>query len=430
MPEVGHPQNLHVAPVLHTLRNGLRLVLLPMPWRSTASLSVYVRAGSLHEPARLSGISHVVEHMAFKGTATRNCQRINLDAEQLGAEVNAHTDKDHTAFHIEGLARDVPAFVAQLADIVQHSRFPARELVREQAVILQEFAEVEEDPTAIVFQLIDSASYGRHAAARPVIGRRASVKALRRQDLMQYVQAHYTGHNLVVAAAGPIQPASLLAAVRAGFGALAPGQANCVPTPPWRGGLRVRHLHGSAQCHVAIAFEAPALADASHTAWVLAAAVLGEGMSSPLMDRVRERLGLAYHAGCAADILPHAGQFVIEAATAPTQAAALLAEISRLLAQHARRIDDAALARARHQIEVRMLRALEHPARGLESAAQDLFTFGRLRDPRQTLQQLQALDGEAVRAVFKRMCGQRAAVALVGNVPAAVCDGTTALFGV
>ena len=90
---------------LATLANGLRVVAIDMPWRATVSLSIFIRTGSLHESARLNGISHVVEHMAFKGTATRDCQRINLDAERLGAEVNAHTDKDHTAFHYRRAAR-------------------------------------------------------------------------------------------------------------------------------------------------------------------------------------------------------------------------------------------------------------------------------------------------------------------------------------
>jgi len=120
---------------LATLPNGLRTVTIPMPWRETLSLSVFIRTGSLHESARLNGISHVVEHMAFKGTGNRDCQRINLDAEALGAEVNAHTDKDHTAFHIEGLPGDLPAFVEWLADIVLNSSFPAEELERERRVI-------------------------------------------------------------------------------------------------------------------------------------------------------------------------------------------------------------------------------------------------------------------------------------------------------
>ena len=429
LPQPPRPERpRRAAPVLLTLASGLRAVALPMPWRETASLSVFVRTGSLHEPRRHSGISHVVEHMAFKGTATRDCQRINLDAERLGAEVNAHTDKDHTAFHIEGLARDLSAFVAQMADIVLHSRFPADELAREQDVILQEFNEVEEDPSAVAFQLLDRACYGTHAAGQPVIGRRASVQRLASSDLLQYVRAQYTAANLVVAAAGPVVPKDFFRAVTAAFGALPPGQDNRAPPAAWLGGLRARRMAGSSQCHLALAFEAPPLADAAHAAAVLAAAVLGEGMSSPLLDRLRERMGLAYYAACSADILPHAGQFVIEAATAPGHAEALLIEIDRLLAEHARRIDPLALSRARNQIEVRTLRGLEHPARSLEAAAQDLYTFGRLRDPCDTLRQMQAVSAAEVQAVFRRLRRQTAACALVGSVPAKARARAQALF--
>src|SRR4051812_40087901 len=99
------------APLVHTLANGARVLLIDMPHLGSASVSVFVRSGSLHETARQNGINHVAEHMAFKGTLTRDAKRINLDAERLGAEVNAHTDKDHTAFHMSGLARHAPDFV-------------------------------------------------------------------------------------------------------------------------------------------------------------------------------------------------------------------------------------------------------------------------------------------------------------------------------
>src|SRR5258705_2917526 len=132
--------------VLTTLDNGVRVVVLPLPHLATASVSVFVRSGSQHESKRLNGISHVIEHMAFKGTRTRDCQQINLDAERLGAEVNAHTDKDHTAFHMRGHARDAETFIGMLGDIVQHSIFPDDELARERQVLLQEYAEDEDDP--------------------------------------------------------------------------------------------------------------------------------------------------------------------------------------------------------------------------------------------------------------------------------------------
>ena len=411
-----------------TLPNGLRAVAIAMPWRETVSLSVFIRTGSLHEPRRLNGISHVVEHMAFKGTTTRDCQRINLDAEWLGAEVNAHTDRDHTAFHIEGLARDLGVFVPLLADIVLNSTFPADELERERQVILHEFTEVEEDPTAMAFQLFDRACYGLHPAGQPVIGNRANLQRFTRDDLLGYVKSQYTAGNVVVAVAGPMPVQPFVQAVEAAFGGMAGGTQNTVAAPAWQGGLKLRRMAGSSQCHAVLGFAAPALDDDAHLAHVLAAALLGEGMSSPLLDEIRERRGLAYYAACSADILPLAGQFVIEAATAPAQAEEFFVAVARLLRQQAEHTDAVGLERARNQITVRTLRALESPTRRLEAAAQDLFTFGHLRDPHAWLARLQAVSAEQVRAVFQHLLAGRAAVALAGSVPARAREQAEALF--
>jgi predicted Zn-dependent peptidase len=413
---------------LATLPNGLRAVTIAMPWRETVSLSVFIRTGSLHETRRLNGISHVVEHMAFKGTASRDCQRINLDAERLGAEVNAHTDKDHTAFHIEGLARDLAAFVGQLADIVLNSSFPADELERERQVILHEFTEVDEDPSAMAFQLFDRACYGMHPAGQPVIGNRANLQRFTRDDLLGYVQSQYSAANVVVAAAGPVPVEPFLRAVEAAFGGMPRGTDNGVPALAWQGGLKLRRMAGSSQCHAVLGFETPTLADETHLPCVLAAALLGEGMSSPLLDEIRERRGLAYYVACSADVLPLTGQFVIEAATAPAQAEEFFVEVARLLRQHADGTDAVGLERARNQLAVRTLRGLEQPARRLEAAVQDLFTFGRVRDPRDWLARLQTVPAQEVRAVFARMLTSPAAIALAGSVPARARERATALF--
>ena len=415
-------------PHLATLPNGLRAVVIPMPWRQTVSLSVFIRTGSLHEPRLLNGISHVVEHMAFKGTLERDCQRINLDAERLGAEVNAHTDKDHTAFHIEGLARDLPTFVSLLADIVLNSNFPADELERERQVILHEFTEFDEDPAAMAFQLFDRACYGMHPAGRPVIGNRANLQRFTRADLLDYVQRQYTATNVVVAAAGPIDAEAFTRAVEAAFGAMPRGADNAVPAPTWQGGLKLRRMAGSSQCQAVLGFEAPTLADDAHLPYVLAAALLGEGMSSPLLDEIRERRGLAYYVACSADVLPLTGQFVIEAATAPAQAEEFFVEVARLLRAQTDTTDAVGLARARNQLAVRALRALEQPSRRLEAAAQDLFTFGRVRDAEEGVARLQAVTAQQVRAVFAQMLASPAAVALAGSVPARARERAGALF--
>ena len=429
-------------PWFSTLTNGLRLVAIPMPWRATVSLSVFVRTGSLHEHLpRLNGISHVVEHMAFKGTATRDCQRINLDAEALGADVNAHTDKDHTAFHIEGLPEDLPAFVDLLADIVLNPSFPEEELARELRVIEQEYNEYEEDPSALAFRLFDQACYGSsHPAGRPIIGTRANIRRFKRRDLLDYVGRQYSACNVVIGVAGPLDARRFEALQRqietqTGFGAMPAGTPNLIEQPAWQGGLKARRLAGSGQTQLVLGFAAPALpeGEARTLPHVLAAALLGEGMSSPLLDEIRERRGLAYNAGCAADIWPHGGQFVIDAATSPEQAVELLEAVHALLRRHADGADqEVALERARRQLRVRALRGLEQPSRRLEAAAQDLFSFGRLRDTQDWLRHLDAVTPAQVRAVFEAMQEQdraRPALALAGSVPAKARERAAALFG-
>src|SRR5438552_2664010 len=299
-----------------TLPNGARVVAIRLPHLASASVSVFVRAGSQHESARINGISHFVEHMAFKGTATRDCQRINLDAERLGAEVNAHTDKDHTAFHMRGLARDAGAFVRMLGDIVRNSCFPEAELERERQVILHEFIDDEDDGLSTAYKLFDKACFGTHPLAQPVIGTRRAIQRIARNDLLDYVQRQYGAANVVV--------------------------------------------------------------------------------------------------GVAANSLQHLDEFFTAA--------------MRLLREHAEGIDEDSLQRARNQITVRSLHAQERAYRRLEDAAQDLFTFGRVRSRAEILEQVQAVSAEQVRDAFAQMLAVPASVAIAGKVDKAAKDRCLELF--
>ena len=192
--------------LLATLGNGVRVVAIPLPHLESASVSVFVHSGSAGESRKESGISHFIEHMAFKGTSSRSCQQINLDAEQLGADVNAHTDKDHTAFHMRGMARDAGDFVRMLGDIVLNASFPEAELERERQVLLQEYIEDEEDPISTAFKLFDRLSFGSHPAGLPVIGLKGNIGRFSRDDLLGFVESRYVGANVVVGAAGGIDP--------------------------------------------------------------------------------------------------------------------------------------------------------------------------------------------------------------------------------
>ncbi|MFO1329479.1 MAG: pitrilysin family protein [Rubrivivax sp.] len=406
------------APLLHALPGGARLLVVPMPQLSTVTVGVFVSCGSQHEGARESGIGHAIEHMVFKGTASRDARRINLDAERLGAEVNAHTDKDHTAFHMRGLPQHTGDFVAMLAELVIAPTFPADELEREREVLLHEFTEDDDDPLSTAFKLFDKGCWGTHPMAQPVIGSRRNLERFTRDELVQWVRRHYVAGRTVVGVAGPVDPDTVRRQVEAAFAAMPQGDGVVLEPPRWQGGVLSKRLEGCSQAHLVLGFPAAAREADDPTA-AMAAALLGEGMSSPLLDRLRERRGLAYYAACSADVLALAGQFVIELSTSPAQLDPSLRELQQLLHDHAERIDPVDLERARNQLAVRQLRALERPLRRLEDAALELFAFGRLRPPAEALQRLLAVDEAALRAQFGRMLDAGAALALAGQLPRA-----------
>jgi predicted Zn-dependent peptidase len=399
-----------------TLGNGVRVVVLRLPHVATAAVSVFVRSGSQHESRRNSGISHFIEHMAFKGTQSRDCQQINLDAERLGAEVNAHTDKSHTAFHMRGLARDAGAFLQMLGDIVRRSTFPEAELERERQVILHEYAEDEDDALSTAFKLFDEACYGGHAVARPVIGSRTNIRRFTRAELATYVSQRYSGANVVVGIAGNVDTDHVTAEAAAAFGDMPYGSDNLVAAPDYLGGIRSRRIPGGSQVHVVLGFPIPGLLGAYQRA-IVAAALFGEGMSSPLLDQIRERRGLVYHADCSADVTDLCGQLVIEATTMPEHLDEYFAAVTGLLHEHAATTDRVGLERARNQIMVRSLCAQEVPSQRLEYAALDLFTFGRVRTREELMAGIAAVTPVQVRAAFVQMLGAGAAVALAGKVP-------------
>jgi len=419
------------AAVLRQLANGVQLLVLPLPHLATACVSVFVRAGSAHESRRLNGVSHFVEHMVFKGSTTRDARQINLDAERLGCEVDAHTDKDHTAFHLRGMAQHAGEFLRQLGDLLAAPGFPEAELERERQVLLHEHTEVDEDPMATAYRLFDRACFGNHAAAQPVIGTRRNIASLTRADLAGWVRRRYGGANVVVGVAGAVDVDAVLRDAEAAFGALAPGEPTPLTAPLWHGGFGSRRLAGSGQTHLVLGFPLPALADsdaAGDPTGEVAAALFGEGMSSPLMERIREQRGLVYYAACAADVGMAGAQFVIEASTAPQTLPEVLQETLKLLAEQAAAVAPTELERARNQIAVRWLRAHESPTRRLEESALAMFAHGRLPQPAERMARLQALQVEDLRAAYERMLSAPPALALVGRLPAGAVEQARGLL--
>jgi predicted Zn-dependent peptidase len=295
-------------------------------------------------------------------------------------------------------------------------------------VILQEFAEDEDDAFSTAFKLFDKMCFGAHPLAQPVIGSRRNIARFTRDELLGYVQRQYTGPNVVVAAAGAIDAGQVIEAAAAAFGALPPGERNADEPPAYHGGFAARRQPGVSQTHVVLGFPLPGTREAGHEVGIVAAALFGEGMSSPLMDEIRERRGLAYYVACSADLNDLAGQFVVEASMAPERAEEYTAEVVRLLREHADAVDPVGLERARNQIAVRRLEVQERPFRLLEEAAQDVFVHGQLRAPAERLAAVEAVQAGQVQACFRQMLRAAPAVGVAGDVRRATAERLKALL--
>jgi predicted Zn-dependent peptidase len=413
--------------VLHTLPNGVRLLALPMPHVQSASVGVFLRVGSRDETPVTNGISHVLEHMAFKGTTTRSVQAINLDAERLGADVNAFTGKDTTGYFMTGLGRHAEQLTRMTADIVLNSTFPDVELQRELDVIRQEAIEYEEDPQDCSSELLDRAIWGDDPMGMPVIGTVANIEGFTRQDLVRHVQSHYVAGKTVVVAAGNVDVDAWLALAGELFAAMPasadlPASRAPSPTPAtYVGQPLARRFTQVSQVFLNIAFPlAPARPDEmSQQRWrlaaTLAANLFGGGMSAPLVDTVREQLGLAYTAHSTMDSGDVWASFVVHAVTTPDKLEALVTATGDLLRAQAAGIDPVHLERAKNQLTVSRVRSAERTYATMEQAVEEVFASGTVTPMAEAIAMIEDIGAEEVRAVFERMLASPPSLAVTGK---------------
>ena len=413
------------SPILRTLPNGVRLLALPMPHVQSVSVGVFLRVGSRDETPATNGISHVLEHMAFKGTITRSVQAINLDAERLGADVNAYTGKDSTGYFMTGLGEHAQQLLGMTADIVLHSTFPEIELQRELEVIRQEAIEYDEDPDDSSNDLLDRAIWGAHPMGMPVIGTVENIEGFTRDDLVRHVRQHYVADNTVVVAAGHFDIDAWMGLAEDLFTEMPASADSARSHPPvpgaYAGQAVARRFTQVSQVFLNIAYPLmPTGTDGLPSQRLrltaaLAANLFGGGMSAPLVDTVRERLGLAYTADANLDSGDNWLNFLVHAVTTPDKVEALVQATGELLHAQTATIDPVHLERAKNQLTVSFVRASERPFAMMERAVEELWASGTVTLLAETSALIDDIRSEEVRDVFVRMLAHAPALSITGK---------------
>lgn len=397
-----------------TLPNGLRVVSDRMAQLETTSLGVWVAAGARHETERETGISHLLEHMAFKGTARRTARAIAEEIEAVGGELNAATGLEHTAYFARVLKGDEGTALDILADILLHSSFDPAELDREREVILQEMAMIQDSPDEIVFDLMHDAAFPDQPAGRPIIGTEASVRNISAADLRAFLAARYVPGDMIVSAAGAVDHDRLVRHVEALFGGLSRKVSQGHAPARFQGGSRVSKKSFE-QSHLVWAFEGPSYRDpVTYTAQVFSG-LFGGGMSSRLFQEVRERRGLCYSIESSAWGLSDTGLVGVHAATGPGNMAELIDVVGSELREVAERgPEPGEMARAKAQLKAGLMMALESSSARAEQMARQLMIHDRLMPPSELVAAVEAVTAEGVAAFAARLAAGRPAVAIVG----------------
>lgn len=396
------------------LANGLRVVTHRMDHLETLSLGVWVGTGARHEPEALHGISHFLEHMAFKGTSTRSAQRIAEEIEEVGGELNAATSIETTAYYARVLKGDDGTALEILADILQDSLFQSDELERERDVILQEIAACQDSPDDLVYDLVQDAAYSEQPIGRTILGTRESVQAITAHDLRTYMARHYAPNRLVVSAAGAVDHDLICRRAEALFSGDR-GETEERPTGAvYTGGVRASKKPFE-QSHIVIGFEGPAYRGQDFFTAQVLSGLMGGGMSSRLFQEVREKRGLCYAIYSSAWSLSDTGLLAVHAATGPEQMDELVDVISEELAQLAEDGPCAAeMGRAKAQLKAGLMMGLESSSARAEQMARHLMARDRLIDKDELIQMVEDVSSAQVKELMQRMIAKKPAAAVVG----------------
>ena len=398
---------------LTRLPSGLTIVTEHMDRVETVSLGAYVAAGTRHETADENGVSHFLEHMAFKGTERRTATQIAEEIEAVGGHINAYTAREQTAFYVKVLKEDVALGTDIIGDILTHSTFDPDELERERGVILQEIGQANDTPDDIIFDHFQETAYPAQPMGRPVLGTEMRIKTMKRDVLTNYMRRHYSDTNTVIAAAGAIEHDRFLALVEQHFADL-PHEAPPPALAGIYGGGEFREGRDLDQVHIVLGFPSVAYGDPDYYPTMLLSTLLGGGMSSRLFQEVREKRGLVYsvysfnspHADC--------GLFGIYAGTGESEAAELMPVVLEELRKVQTEVNAPELQRARAQVKASLLMSLESTGSRCEQLARQVQVFGRVIPTAETVGKIEAVTAADI---------ERAATRIFRGVPTLAAMG-------
>ena len=400
------------------LPGGLRIVTESMPAVRSVSVGVWVPVGSRDETPALAGTSHFLEHLLFKGTATRSALDIAIAMDAVGGECNAFTEKEHTCFYATVLDRDLPLAIEVISDVVLNATITAQDVDVERSVVLEEIAMRDDDPSDLVFDEFSSALYGDSPVGRPILGTVESIAALTRAQVRGYYTRRYEPGDMVVSVAGNLAHREVVRLVRRAFDGRAgrPASRTHRPVAPGRPDRAVAVVgEETEQANLVLGMHGMSRHDPRRFALGVLSATLGGGMSSRLFQRIREERGLAYSVYSFTHSYDDTGQFGVYAGCQPGKADEVLTLMrTELDAAAGGALTAAEIERGKGQMRGGVVLGLEDSGARMSRIGKSELCYGDVLGLDQLLGEIDAVTPEDVSAVAADVLTRSRCLTVVG----------------
>lgn len=392
-----------------TLSNGIPVLVDVVPSVESCAIGVWINAGTRDEGRGKSGVAHLVEHTSFRRTATRTMAKISKDFENAGAYANAYTTKEETCYEVRTLSDAFGRVFDTLADVVTGPVFAESDIDRERGIIIEEIKSYEDEAEEFIFDTGEAQMFGKHPLAVPIVGTVESVRSLTAADVRAFHQRYYHAQGMVITVSGNVDPSAVLQRAERHFGSLPKGRPPIRRKPAALEPTSLVLPRQLQQAHVLWQVPTPGQTWADRYALLLLSTILGDGMTSRLNVRIRERRGLAYTVYSSIQLFTDCGTMAVYAGVEDTNVATVHALIRRELSELALHgVTAAELARARRQVHAGKVMALESLTARMSMLGKGWLEERKPEDPRDVFQRLEAVSRQDVQRIATELCNPEA----------------------
>ncbi len=400
---------------LTRLDNGMIVATDRLEHVQSVALGAWVDVGARNETPEINGISHMLEHMAFKGTRRRSALQISEEIENVGGQMNAYTSRENTAYYCKVLHEDQELAIDVIADILQNSTLDAKELERERQVILQEIGQANDTPDDIVFDYFQETALPDQALGRSILGSPENVSSLTRDDLFDFMSRRYSPKRMVFSASGKVDHQQIVDLVSSKFDNLPAHEDHEMEALRYEGGNRIEQ-RDLEQVHVIFGLPTVSYTDNSFYDLQVFNTLLGGGMSSRLFQEIREKRGLVYSVYSFSSHYVDGGLFSIYAGTGPNDIGELMPVMCDELVRATVDLTEEEVNRARAQLKASVVMGMESNSGRCETLARQIQIFGGPQTMEEIIAKVEAVDLERVRAAGKSLLGGTPTVTALGPV--------------